>query len=112
LFVNGELTLGENIADIGGTRVAFRAYQKWIEDHGAEAPIGALDGDRQFFVSMAQAWCTVASPQIEQVRVRTDPHSPPRYRVNGPLVNLPEFAEAFSCAEGTPMNPVEECEVW
>ena len=112
LFVNGELTMGENIADIGGTRIAFRAYQKWITDHGAEEPVGALDGDRQFFVSMAQAWCTVASPQIEQVRVRTDPHSPPRFRVNGPLVDLPEFAAAFSCADGTPMNPVEECEVW
>jgi predicted metalloendopeptidase len=112
LFLNGELTLGENIADIGGTRTAFRAYQKWIADRGVEAPIGGLDGDRQFFVAMAQAWCTVASPQIEQVRVRTDPHSLPRYRVNGPLVDLPEFAEAFECAEGTPMNPVAQCEVW
>ncbi len=112
LHVNGELTLGENIADLGGARVAYRAYQGWVAEHGAEPEVAGLTADQQFWMSFGQAWCTVASEQVVRVRVQTDPHSPPRYRINGPVVNLPEFAEAFQCAEGTPMNPVESCEVW
>lgn len=110
--VNGELTLGENIADIGGARVAYRAYREWVAESGEEPEVAGLDGDQQFWVAFGQAWCNVASEQVVKVRVQTDPHSPPRFRINGPVVNLPEFADAFQCAEGTPMNPVQSCEVW
>ncbi len=110
--VNGELTLGENIADLGGARLAYRAYRQWVSEHGEEPEVLGMSGDQQFWLAFGQAWCTVASEQVVKVRVQTDPHSPPRFRINGPVVNLPEFAEAFQCAEGTPMNPVESCEVW
>ncbi len=110
--VNGELTLGENIADIGGTRVALRAYRSWRDEHGDEAEVGGLTSDQQFFVSMAQAWCTVASDEALELQVTTDPHAPARFRVNGTLQNLPDFAEAFGCEAGDPMAPVDACEVW
>jgi putative endopeptidase len=61
---------------------------------------------------MAQGWCSVASPGFLKVLAETNPHSAPRFRVNGPLVNLPEFAEAFQCEVGEPMRPAEICEVW
>lgn len=109
LNVNGTLTLGENIADIGGYRSAYRAYK------AAGAPpanVPGLTDDQLFFVAAAQSWCVVASPEIEKMRALSDSHSPAKYRVLGPLQNLPEFAEAFGCAEGTPMRPANSCEVW
>ncbi|MDP2315610.1 MAG: M13 family metallopeptidase [Pseudomonadota bacterium] len=107
--VNGALTLGENIADIGGYRAAYRAYKA---QQAPSANVPGLTDDQLFFVAAAQSWCVVASPEIEKMRALSDPHSPPRYRVNGPLQNLPEFAAAFGCAEGTPMRPANACEVW
>ena len=107
--VNGALTLGENIADIGGYRAAYGAYKA----KGAPpANVPGLTDDQLFFVAAAQSWCVVASPEIQKMRALSDPHSPPRYRVNGPLANLPEFAEAFGCAAGTKMRPTNACEVW
>jgi putative endopeptidase len=107
--VNGALTLGENIADIGGYRAAYRAYKA---QQAAPANVPGLTEDQLFFVAAAQSWCVVASPEIQKMRALSDPHSPPRYRVNGPLANLPEFAAAFGCAEGTAMRPANACEVW
>jgi predicted metalloendopeptidase len=113
LNVNGQLTLGENIADIGGTRQAFRAYQAWQEEHGPEPQLlEEITNEQLFFVSMAQSWCSVASPEFERMQVMSNPHSPARFRVIGPNRNLPEFHEAFSCEVGTAMHPEEMCEVW
>lgn len=112
LKVNGQLTLGENIADLGGLKQAYGAYQDWVATNGAEPELAGLSPNQQLFVAFAQGWCTIASPEYEAVQVNTDPHSPARARVNGPLVNTPAFAEAFQCAEGTPMNPTSKCEVW
>ncbi len=110
--VNGELTLGENIADLGGSRVAYRAYRKWVEEHGAEPEVAGMKGEQLFWVAFAQSWGQVAAPEYQKVLAATDPHSPARFRVNGPLTNLPEFAEAFSCEVGKPMRPEQTCEVW
>lgn len=112
LHLNGELTLGENIADLGGSRTAYRAYRKWVAENGEETAVPGLTGDQLFFVALGQAWCSVASPEVQRVRAATDPHAAPRFRVNGPLVNLPEFAAAFQCEPGEPMHPTETCEVW
>jgi putative endopeptidase len=112
LNVNGELTLGENIADLGGTRVAYRAYRQWVAEHGEEPQFAGMSGDQLFFVSFAQAWCAVTSPENARVDAATDTHSPPRFRVNGPLANLPEFAAAFQCEPGEPMRPENQCEIW
>jgi putative endopeptidase len=111
-FVNGELTLGENIADLGGVKVAFRAYKKLRA--GATTPQVA-DGfteDQQFFLGVAQAWCNKNRPAEAQRRLTVDPHAPAKFRIYGALRNLPEFAQAFSCAAGTPMHPAQTCSVW
>jgi putative endopeptidase len=113
LKVNGQLTLGENIADIGGARLAYRAFK--AAQGAGKAPASGMPGmndDQLFFVAMAQSWCGVASPEYEKMRVLSDPHSPNRFRVNGALANVPDFAAAFGCAEGTAMRPKNACEVW
>jgi putative endopeptidase len=114
LKVDGKLTLGENIADLGGLKQSLRAYRKWVAEHGAEPQVAGLTNDQLFFVAYAQAWCTIATPEAEKVQVRSDPHSPARFRVNGPVRNLPEFGEAFGCERGDPMYPPAEdiCVVW
>jgi putative endopeptidase len=112
LFVNGELTLGENIADLGGTKMAYRAYKRLR--HDASQPIVA-DGfteDQLFFLSTAQLACSRVRPDEMRRHIAADVHSPPRFRTYGPLRNLPEFAQAFSCAAGTPMRPAQTCSVW
>jgi endothelin-converting enzyme/putative endopeptidase len=111
--VNGELTAGENIADIGGLKEAYFAYQAWVSERGGDpAAVEGMTNAQVFFVAWAQNWCQhIAEPALER-RLETDPHSPGAFRAVGPLVNLPEFAQAFECAEGTPMNPPDRCEIW
>ena len=114
LKLNGKLTLGENIADLGGIKEAYTAYRRWAaENPEKNAPLAdGLTSDQLFFVGFAQTWCSLQTPEIERMLVTVDTHSHPRYRVMGPLSNLEAFAETFGCAEGTPMNPKEVCEVW
>jgi len=107
--INGDLTNGENIADIGGARVAYRA---WKASEGADQTIPGLTPDQLFFVSFAQGWCSLAKDEYLQMQIKSDPHSPATYRVIGTVSQLPEFHEAFACAEGTPMRPATQCEVW
>jgi putative endopeptidase len=110
-FVNGKLTLGEDIADLGGVKMAFRAYRAL---RAGQKPVVAegFTEDQQFFISVAQAWCNKDRPAEIQRRLTVDPHAPPKFRVYGALRNLPEFSQAFSCAAGTPMNPAKRCSVW
>jgi putative endopeptidase len=102
LRVNGKLTLGENLADIVGVSVAYDALQRELRDK----PRQSIDGftpEQRFFLGWAQARLSVLRPEAARVQVATDPHSPGRFRVNGPLSNIPEFAQAFGCKEGDPM---------
>lgn len=114
LKLDGKLTLGENIADLGGLKLAFAAMQ--AARRGAPAPeeLEGLTPEQQFFVGYAQSWCSRFRDEDVRLRVVTDPHSPPRFRVNGPIANLPEFQAAFSCKEGSAMvrAPGKRCEVW
>lgn len=99
LKVNGRLTLGENIADLGGLRIAYLGLQRALGD----TPRKAVDGftpEQRFFLSFAQSWRSRMRPEQERLRLLTDSHSPPRYRVKGPLAHLPEFAKAFACPPG------------
>jgi putative endopeptidase len=114
VHLNGKLTLGENIADNGGIKQTYTAYKTWeAANPGGDKPaVEGLTNDQLLFVAFAQTWCSLATPQIEQMLVTIDPHSPPRFRVNGPLSNSKTFAAAFSCTEGTPMHPKDICEVW
>ncbi|MFL5300227.1 MAG: M13 family metallopeptidase [Anaeromyxobacteraceae bacterium] len=111
--LNGKLTLGENIADLGGLKLAFSAYRAAHPGQG-EPAIAGFTPEQAFFISYAQAWCTALRPEYARLRASIDPHSPPRWRVNGPLANLAEFQQAFSCPAGSPMvrAGAKRCEVW
>lgn len=104
LNLNGKLTLGENIADLGGLKIAFEALKKQWTKTGKPGPIDGFTPEQRFFLGYAQAWRFHAREEAVRVQVQTDPHSPAKFRVNGPLANLPEFFEAFGCGEGTSMN--------
>lgn len=114
LFVNGKLTLGENIADMGGLNMAYAAYLKSLEGKPKPPVIDGLTHEQRFFISYANRYAALARPEYERLLVSTDTHSPQRFRVNGPLSNMPEFAEAFSCKTGDRMvRPASErCRVW
>jgi len=110
--VNGKLTLGENIADLGGIKLAFHAYRTLRKDAEDRTLAEGFTEDQQFFLGVGQAWCSKDRDAEAESRLTTDPHSPPRWRVNGSLRNTPEFAQAFACEAGTPMAPTDRCEVW
>jgi predicted metalloendopeptidase len=110
--VNGKLTLGENIADLGGVKMAFRAYRKLRADAKVVYEAEGYTEDQMFFLAVGQAWCSKDREDEAKLRLVVDPHSPPRFRVNGALRNLPDFAAAFHCAAGDEMAPENSCEVW
>uniref|UniRef100_A0A8C4YC80 Endothelin-converting enzyme 1 n=1 Tax=Gopherus evgoodei TaxID=1825980 RepID=A0A8C4YC80_9SAUR len=112
--VNGKHTLGENIADNGGLKAAYRAYQNWVKKNGNEEalPTLGLSNNQLFFVGFAQVWCSVRTPESSHEGLITDPHSPSRFRVIGTVSNSKEFSEHFHCPPGSPMNPQKKCEVW
>uniref|UniRef100_A0A8C5HI79 Membrane metallo-endopeptidase-like 1 n=1 Tax=Gouania willdenowi TaxID=441366 RepID=A0A8C5HI79_GOUWI len=112
--VSGITTLGENIADNGGIRQAFRAYLKWVETRGEEEHLPGLDmNDKQlFFINFAQVWCGAYRPEYASQSIKTDSHSPLEYRVLGSLQNFEAFSEAFQCHKGSRMNPEQKCRVW
>jgi predicted metalloendopeptidase len=113
LFINGKLTAGENIADNGGLKQAWGAYQLWQARNGGPGPtVPGLSPEQLFFIAHGQVWCTLATEESDRLRVTTDPHSAGRFRVNGPIQNHPAFGAAFGCKLGTPMNPAEKCTVW
>ena len=111
VHVNGANTVGENIADIGGVKLAFAAYRA-ARAGKVGAKVAGFSEDQQFFVSFAQGWCSNRRDELARTRLLTDPHSPPEQRVNGALADTPEFQAAFSCPEGTPMAPKDRCTVW
>ncbi|XP_074260727.1 endothelin-converting enzyme 2 isoform X3 [Saimiri boliviensis] len=112
--LNGRQTLGENIADNGGLKAAYNAYEAWLRKHGEELQLPAvgLTNHQLFFVGFAQVWCSVRTPESSHEGLVTDPHSPARFRVLGTLSNSRDFLQHFSCPVGSPMNPGQLCEVW
>jgi predicted metalloendopeptidase len=113
LPINGKLTLGENVADNGGLRIAWAALQKRLAaDPAAARSRDGFTPAQRFFLGTAQSWCAHATEEDRRLLVLTNPHSWPAFRVRGPLSNMPEFAEAFSCRAGQPMAPVDRCRVW
>lgn len=97
--VNGELTLGENIADLGGVILAYYGYQKRLERSDQEAQVVAgYTWEQRIFMGWGQVWQTNQTREYTRNQVMTDPHSPARYRVNGPLANMEEFASAWECS--------------
>ncbi len=113
VHLNGKLTLGENVADLGGEILAYNAWKEANRSKNLQ-PIDGLTPEQRFFVGYAQWDCANERPEEMRLRAMTDPHSPARYRINGVVVNMPEYSEAFSCKPGQPMvKPAENmCKVW
>ncbi len=109
--INSKLTLGEDVADLGGL---ILAYMAWREETRSHRPTGkdGLTPEQRFFVGYAQSWCSNQRPEMMRMRAVTDPHSPPKYRTNGVVRNMPEFQKAFGCKNGQPMAPADRCRVW
>ncbi|UYZ62332.1 M13 family metallopeptidase [Hymenobacter weizhouensis] len=106
VHVNGKLTMGENLADFGGLALAYSALQKQLQKKYGIQPRPRYDGfspEQRFFLAWAQIWRTNARPEYLRQQVLTDPHSPAQFRTNGPLMNMPEFYEAFGCKEDAKM---------
>ncbi len=112
--MNGKNSQGENVADLGGIKVAYRAYDQWIKEHGPELLLPGLDYTPQqmFWISSTTLWCTKFRPEALEAMILNDAHVPDEFRVLGPLSNMPEFAKDFNCPVGSKMNPEKKCSVW
>jgi len=109
LHLDGERTLPENMADLGGLRIAHRVLER--SDPNAADPPG-YTANQQFFLAFSQMYCERSSEKKLRDQINNDVHSPARFRVNGTLTNMPEFARAFGCSAGAPMAQEPRCEVW
>ena len=101
--VNGELTLGENIADYGGLLTAYDALQRALARTGQRTTVDGYTPEQRFFIAYAQSWREHTRPEQLKTRVTVDPHAPAEWRTNGPVSNMPSFAKAFNCKPGDPM---------
>ena len=113
IHINSKLTLGEDVADLGGELLAYMAWKDATKDKNLQAADG-LNPDQRFFVGFAQWACANERPENLRVNALTDPHSPPEHRINGVVVNMPAFSQAFSCKKDQPMakEPEKVCKVW
>ncbi|HET9506117.1 MAG TPA: M13 family metallopeptidase [Hymenobacter sp.] len=113
VYVNGNLTMGENLADLGGLTIAYQAYQKTAEAKAGKK-IDGFTPNQRFFLGYAQIWRGNQRPEYLRQQVQTDPHSPAMFRTNGPLMNMPEFYEAFGCKPGDKMArpTAEQARIW
>jgi len=109
--INGKLTLGEDVADLGGLILAYVAWKEDTKGRNLQ-PIDGLTPDQRFFVGYGQSWCGETRDETKRLRATVDPHSPEKYRTNGVVSNMPEFQEAFHCKAGSPMVNQNRCRVW
>ena len=109
--INGKLTLGEDVADLGGLTLAWMAWKDAIAGQKAE-PIDGFTPEQRFFISYGHGWCASRTPESSRTLAATDPHSPERYRANGVVANMPQFQQAFGCKAGQPMVRPKQCRVW
>lgn len=112
--MNGENTQGENIADVGGLKAAYGAYQRFLHQNGPEPTLPNLlyTQNQHFWISAAHTWCAVTCPEFDTNQYTTDEHAPFRHRINGAFSSLKQFANDFYCPPKSPMNPAKNCEVW
>jgi putative endopeptidase len=114
LHQKGALVVGESVADLGGLTVAYAAYQKSLQGKPRPQNINGFTPEQRFFLGWAQVWAQNIRPEAARLRTATDPHPLGRFRVNGPLSNMPAFASAFACNEGDAMvrPPDKRCQIW
>jgi putative endopeptidase len=113
VHVNGQLTMGENLADLGGLTIAYQAFQKTAQAKGGQK-IDGFTPNQRFFLAWGQIWRTNIRPEAARQQVLTDPHSPAQFRTNGPLMNMPEFYQAFGCKPTDKMErpTAEQARIW
>jgi putative endopeptidase len=109
--ITGKLTNGEDLADLGGTLLAYLAWKEDTKNQKLE-PLDGLTPEQRFFVAYGQSWCTNERDENKRLRATVDPHSPEKYRTNGVVSNMKEFREAFHCKPGQPMVRENACRVW
>jgi putative endopeptidase len=109
--INSKLTLGEDVADLGGTILAYMAWKDATRNRQLKDADG-FSPDQRFFIGFAQWACENQRPENLRLRAVTDPHSPGIYRINGVVANMPEFEKAFSCKAGQPMASEKRCRIW
>ena len=113
VHVNGNLTMGENLADLGGLTIAHQAFQKTAQAKAGKS-IDGFTPEQRFFLGYAQIWRSNQRPEAMRQQIMTDPHSPGQYRTNGPLQNMPEFHAAFGCKDGDKMvrSTADRAKIW
>ena len=111
---NGKLVLGESIGDLAGARIAYRAFKHSLEGKPPAPTIDGFTPEQQFFIAWGQFRGDAIRPETQRLMVQSDPHPTSKFRVIGPLSNLPEFQQAFACKDNTPMVREKEvrCDVW
>jgi putative endopeptidase len=109
---NGKLVEGESIADLGGVKIAYAAYQKSLEGKPREKDVNGFTPEQRFFLGYAQNWALTERPELARLQANTDPHPLPKNRAIGPLSNMPEFAKAWGCAKGDKMIREQVCKIW
>jgi endothelin-converting enzyme/putative endopeptidase len=112
--INGKLTMGENIGDLGGLEMAYAAYRRHVAKHGEPKVMGGLTGDQRFFIAYGQSWRSKIREGALRERLLTDPHSPPEFRVNGVVRNVDAWYKAFNVKPGDKMYlpPAERVSIW
>ena len=113
IHVNGKLTLGDNLADLGGLNTAYEAFKKTKEGH-SNVKIDDFTPDQRFFLSWAQVWRSSQRPESAASRIKTDPHSPEQYRTNAPISNMDAWYAAFDVKPGDKMykKPADRIKIW
>jgi predicted metalloendopeptidase len=109
---NGKLVEGESIADLGGATLAFAAFQKSQHAKPGEKDANGFTPEQRFFLGYAENWAVNVRPELARLQTNTDPHPLPKFRANGPLSNMAEFAKAFGCKKGDAMVRAQVCKIW
>jgi putative endopeptidase len=112
LHENGKLVLGESIADLGGLAISYAAYEKSLQGKQRPPEKDGFTPEQRFFLGWAQVWGANERPEYERLMANTNPHPLPRFRGNGPLSNMAEFAKAFGCKRGDAMVREQVCKIW
>jgi endothelin-converting enzyme/putative endopeptidase len=110
--INSKLTSGEDVADLGGTLLAYLAWKDAMANQNLQ-PADGFTADQRFFIGFAQWACENQRPENLRVNALTNPHSPGKYRINGIVADIPQFQKAFACNDGSPMvRGAKACKVW
>jgi predicted metalloendopeptidase len=112
LHENGKLVEGESIADLGGATLAYAAFQKSQHGKPGEKDANGFTPEQRFFLGYAENWAVNVRPELARLQTNTDPHPLPKFRANGPLSNMAEFAKAFGCKKGEAMVRAQVCKIW